>query len=622
MEPGPPRPRPTWPFRLWLFNLALGCWIGRAWLAHGPEDLTPSAWCFATLALVSTIALLSLVPFLALRLTTFWMSLGWARGVHAVVWTLFQGALFVDTRIYNLFRYHFNGMVWNVLTAPDAGDSVQLSTKDWTMGVGGLVVLLIVEFALAAWLARRVSTVHVRWLSPRWVWGLFLLPTIVVEKGLYAYADLNRDLEVTALARLFPLYQRLTVKQLAEEVFAMDLGKRPEVRVNMEGVLLDYPKQPVAAPADGPRPNVLILVIDSLRVDALEPETMPFLAEYAQGARTFSDHISGGNATRFGLFSIIYGMHGPYWHQVYEEKRSPVLVDVLLDAGYDLHVFSTASMSSPEFRSTAWVRIEEHVTDRMEARTKHARDTLLGEKLVDWVGQRADTEKPFFAFGLLDSPHQRYSFPKKKARFAPFATKIDYVDLSDDLDAETLELLHNGYKNAVHHTDGIVRQVLAGLDELGVLDDTLVMITGDHGEEFGENGFWGHTSNFTRAQIQVPFVLAGPGVEAGVETEPTSHLDVPATILESLGVARDARADYTLGGNLLEPGDTLRLASGWDTMGLLTDDAIIVVPFAAYEGMTRGYTSDWKPMEDDQPVLDAESGSLVRIARECARFLR
>lgn len=621
----PPRPRRTWPFRLWLGNVVLGAWIGNAWVEHAPPELSTLAWCFAHLALVSTIVFLSVVPYACVRLGVAWLPGRLQRWAHALVWSLFHLALFVDTRIYNLFRYHFNGMVWNVITAPDTGDSIQLSPSDWTWTGLGFAVLLGAEVAAASWLARlddqRPEGAKPRpaILRPAWLWGVVLLPILLTEKALFAHADLERDAEITSLERLFPLYLGLTVKGLAEDL-GMDFQSRPRVRAPARGVLLDYPKQPVVADPGGPRPNVLLIVIDSLRQDMLVEETMPHLMRFAEDARVFEDHASTGNATRFGVFGMLYGLHGPYWQQMYGERRSPVLVDTLLDAGYAAHAFSTASMHSPDFRSTAWVRMEDAVTDKIRVREKWQKDARQAEMVLEWV---ASARRPFFVFSFLDSPHQTYSFPTDDPPFRPYVGKIDYLRLSRDLDPETIAGLWNSYRNAVHHADSVVGRILSGLEEMGLLDDTVVMVTGDHGEEFGENGFWGHTSNFTREQVCVPFVLRGPGIEPGFERRPTSHLDVPATLLELIGVDPALRASYSLGGNLLQPDpDALRVASGWDTMGLWTAAGIVTVPFEAHRGFSRLHGYDWNVVYDDDAALQASSGSLLRLMKECGRFLR
>lgn len=617
-------------FHTWVVNLALGYLVGHSWLAHALAAESVLGWLFPRLALLSTVFMLSLP---ALGLT--WLAglaLPRTRPVAwtvAVVWTAFHALLWFDTRIFDLFRYHVNGMVWNVIATQGLGDSVQIAAGDWVafgaIGAGALVA----QRALFGWRLARVqhrratSTTHGWVFRARPVW-LALAAVVLAEKGLYATADLRQDRSITAVARLFPLYQRLTLKDLAREHFGYDLEERPSVAVSTGGRVLRYPRAPIAAPPDGPRPNVLMVVVDSLRADALAPETAPALSAFAADARRFANHLSAGNSTRAGLFSLLYGLHGVYWHTIYEERRSTVLVDVLLERGYDCQVFSTARMSSPEFRSTAWVRIDEDVQDNLRVgRGKAEGDRECGRRLAAWLDARARRDAPWFAFVLLDSPHQQYAFPREDPPFRPFVERISYLRNDGDLNDDERLRTWNSYRNAVHHADSVVGAILADLESRDVLDETLVLVTGDHGEEFGENGFFGHTSNFTAAQVHVPFLLRGPGVAPGVEERPTLHTDVVPTVLELLGVDPALRPEYSNGGNLLAPesGRDLVLA-GWDELALWTDDAIVVVPFEAHGGLSSVYTHDWRLVLDDEPALRAAGASLLRLSRDCARFLR
>ena len=176
----------------------------------------------------------------------------------------------------------------------------------------------------------------------------------------------------------------------------------------------------------------------------------------------------------------------------------------------------------------------------------------------------------------------------------------------------------------MHHVDRVAGTLLERLEEQGLLEDTVVLVTGDHGEEFLDNGYFGHTSNFTAAQLAVPFLLRAPGLEPGARRDPTSHLDVPATLLELLGADPAARGDWTLGGNLLEPADPerRRVASGWKELGMWTPGGVLRIPLH-----DRGsfdielYSYGWRFLADDGPVLEREAGRLERLAAECNRFL-
>jgi membrane-anchored protein YejM (alkaline phosphatase superfamily) len=613
----------------WLLNVIVAALVCGAYLDR-VDPATGRGWLFLQGGRVSCAASLSLVvglPLLAVSALT--ARRAWLAAATALAWTLFLFALYVDTRIYAIFRYHFNGLVWNVLTTPGADEAVEFSRRDLIQALVSFAVLVPFEVAtflgLWRWNAAREGPPP-RLTRPSFVWSAVLVPVMGLVAALYAWADLHRDAQVMAYAGVYPLYPRVTIKRFAVEHLGFELDERPAIDLSGAGILLDYPRTPprIPDPAPGTRlPNILVIVIDSLRADMLAPDTMPRISAFAQGGRVFRDHLSSGNATRFGLFGLVYGLHGSYWKGIHDEHRSPALVDALIERGYEPRVLTSASMDFPEFRSTAWVRIEDAVEDRLPASRPGGRDDGVLRRFEEWLGERARPADPFFAFLLLDAPHQRYSFPEEEARFHPYLDEVAYGELADGASGEVREALFNRYRNAVHYADGISGRVLDALEASGELDSTLVVVTGDHGEEFFEHGFWGHTSNFTRSQSAVPLVLAGPGIPPGEETRPTSHLDVPTTLLELLGVPATVRGDWVLGENLLAPvAARARVVSGWDTVGLYVEGAILEVPMAAHGGSIAAYDESWKRVFDDAALLERAGPRLRALAAECRRFLR
>ncbi len=621
--------------QLWLLEVvALALLCGAYAQALAPETLR--GWFFVEGGRLSCAASLSLAPgLMCLGAAAFVRARRVLAVLSALIWSLVLFLVYVDTRIYAIFRYHFNGLVWNVLTTPGVDEAVQISHQEIRTVLLALALLVPLQGAafLALWrwnVRRRARALAAPALArPGLAWTLVLVPNMLAVAGVYAWADLGRDPHVMAFARVYPLYPRLTIKRLAQEHFGVPMKERPEVDMPESGILLDYPqREPVLDPR-APRPNVVVIVIDSLRADMLSPEVMPHTSALAERGRVFRDHLSTGNATRFGLFGMIYGLHGSYWKAVYDEHRSPVLVDALLERGYDVRALTSASWDFPEFRSTLWVKVETSVEDRLTSTRPGARDDGVAARFEEWLAGRPGGEQPFFTFLLLDAPHGRYWFPEEHGVFRPFAEDVQFLKLSEGAAPDKIEQLFNRYRNSVHYDDEVVGRVLAALRRHGELEDTLVVVTGDHGEEFFEHGFWGHTSNFTRTQVRVPFVLAGPRVPPGVEGRPTSHLDLPATLLELLGADPAVRAEWTLGASLLAPpAQRSRVVAGWDTLGLYLPDSmlpgvILEVPMASYGGAEiAAYDARWRRLFEDEAILERTGRALGTLALECRRFLR
>jgi len=615
--------------QLWLIEIALltllcGEYTGSA---H-PE--TPSGWFFLLGGRLSCAASLSLVPGLVcLGLAAILRAPRALALFSAMLWSLALFLVYVDTRIYGIFRYHFNGLVWNVLTTPGSDEAVHFSRREVVGALLALAALILVQYAalLVLWqrAIRRVlrALPTPRLARPALVWMLLLVPNMCLVAGVYAWADLTRDPQVMAFARVYPVYPRLTIQRFAQRFLGIEMRERPRIDLPASGILLDYPRAQLVFEPSAPRPNVLVVVIDSLRADMLDPGVMPRVSALARGGRSFRDHLSSGNATRFGLFGLLYGLHGSYWKAVRDEHRSPVLVDALLARGYELRVLTSASMDFPEFRSTAWVRVEDVVEDRLSSERPGGRDDGVALRFEQWLDER-EAATPFFAFLLLDAPHQRYYFPEECALFRPFLDDVAYSTIGADAPEAVRTQLFNRYRNAVHYADQTTGRVLDALAAHGLVDETLVIVTGDHGEEFFESGVWGHTSNFTRAQAQVPLVIAGPGIPPGEEQRPTSHIDVSVTLVELLGADPAARPQWSLGENLLAPPVArARVVSGWDTLGVHTADVILEVPMAGYGGTgIEVYDERWQRRFDDAEILAREGKVLGTLALECGRFLR
>ncbi len=608
-----------------LANLGLACLIGTSYLDSLPPDLGPRLWCFAHAGLLTSLLTLALVPgsFLALAAVS---RLGERTFLVAqtLTWSLFHLTLFIDTRVFGLYHYHLNGAAWNLLTTRGSQDSYHLGARIWALGIA-----MFALFSIGQWLLWKLAWLRIERTRGRnqlrSAYGLVFLfaGSIAVEKTIYADADLSRDRELVAMSKMFPIYPRLRVSEFMGGTVHAAQARAPRIEVRREGAGLALPSGAFQLPSDSPRPNILILVVDSWRKDMLNPEVTPRLWAFAQGARRFEDHLSGGNATRFGLFSLLYGLHGSYWWPVLEEQRSPLLVDVLMQAGYGARVFSSASMEFPEFRSTAWVSIQASVEDQFPSERRAVRDELLGRRFAEWIAEPKTTSAPFFAFALLDSAHQTYDFPADQTPFRPFAEELDYLEMARTHDELLRERVRNRYQNALYYADSIAGAMLDALECSGQLENTIVLITGDHGEEFAENGHWGHTSNFTPEQVSVPMILRGPGIEPGIERRPTSHVDVAATLLEACGLPESLRGSWTVGGNLLSPSlKRERVVAGWDELGLWTADAIFRVPLDIERPLElAAYDSHWNLLADQDRVIAEQAQALQELSRACTMFL-
>lgn len=629
-------------FRLWLLNVVVATLIGSLWFFDAPPDRAPWIRAYVSLALVSSVAVLSLVPGVIFLAIFRWVKTWWLAALMAgFTGAFFLAVMYTDTIVYRLLRYHFfDTAVLNVAFTEGSGDSIVLGGYIWTTAALVITAVTLAQYLCVARLARRAQRLmdegrrpHML-LRPRTVVLAGFLPSLIFSQSVSAAADVAQNREAIRAIQPLPAVPRVRLGQILEPFLEPGDRRPPELDLLPQGARIDWPHVRPELPAEGPRPNIVICVLDSWRSDMFTPELTPNITSFAKEARVFDNHLSGGNGTRYGLFTMLYGLHGSYWFPVLEQKRSPVMIDALQSAGYDLRVFSSASMNFPEFRDTAWSTLPEGaILDTFPSDLKsYEKDNILCDAFEGWLAQRADDrdDRPFFSFVLIDAPHQPYNNPG--GPYEPSVDKLDYIELGRTTDGPELarlqERVKNTYKNSVHHADQTTARFLRALQQAGEAENTIVIVTGDHGEEFFECGFWGHTSSFSPEQVRVPFLISGPGIEPGMETRPTSHLDVSSTLLERLGVDPALRPKYSLGYDLFAPLEKRdRVVAGWSDIGLWTESGIFDLPLTApglggFVEEIECYDHRWRPYSDIAARCRSERESLELMAIECVRFLK
>jgi arylsulfatase A-like enzyme len=169
------------------------------------------------------------------------------------------------------------------------------------------------------------------------------------------------------------------------------------------------------------------------------------------------------------------------------------------------------------------------------------RSSKINQSFLDWAKAR-DHHRPFFAFLNYLDTHDPYDPPKGLVgRFGFPPPHNPRVDLNKVYEAEELEALRAAYEECILGLDRDVGQLLEQLRYQGDLENTLVIITSDHGEQLGEHdGLMQHCTSLYLPLIHVPLVIFCPGrVPSGaVVPQPVSLLDLPSTLCDLIGLGR------------------------------------------------------------------------------------
>ena len=603
-------------------NIFLLMIVGHGYLSSVPAGTTFAGWLQTWLAFAANFAMWALAPLLVALVTLFFRP-RWLTGFVAVAaFGALNFFIYVDSVIYQLWRFHFNGFVWNLLTTPGAGDSVTAGTATLATTAGIVGLIFATEIGLLVWIGPWLAK---RGWLPRLQTGkalagaaLAVAGLIVLDKVFYNVGDLRQDAEVARLRHLLPLYQTVTMKRFAHRVFGVDVAPRPTMRADARGASLDYPKAPLRLRPGGPRPNVVVIAIEGARFDVGTAAVMPNLHRWGEAHLVFDNHYSAGNATRYGIFGLLYGIAGTYWERALAEQQGPVLVRTLQQLGYQFRILSCTDLNFPEFRRTAFVDVPAAITDTWSC-DRVDRDRQMTDAFVQFVKQKP---APFFAFMFYDASHQPYRYPAEHAviETGGLTENINYVRMTHD--RSLVPLAHNRYHNSLHYIDAQIGRALATLEQAGMLTNTIVFIAGDHGEEFGECGMFGHDSSFNRYQTKTVAVGHVPGAPAQHVTNWTSHVDLPATVLDYIGV-ENPPGDYTQGQPLTA--DRQRpylIIASWEIAAAVAPAATITVGLAAYNAETVIADTNNIPLPNQRQALAARQDCLVSVLHDMKQFTK
>lgn len=514
--------------------------------------------------------------------------------------TVFLGLalLAVDTTVYAQYRFHLSGFVWELLTAPGAGEMIKLSWFTLVVIAGTLLfiaLLVLWSLSLITFIVQgQKAQGKGKYLFASW------LVAIVSSQLMHVWYEAHYDAEVTGVTRHLPFYYPVTAKRDLVELGLIDpssINQETDLHLKTGSNALKYPLNPLQCQKPESPLNVLVIAVDAMRADVFNADVTPHLFKLAQSdsAQIFTDHYSGGNVTKGGIFSLFFGLPPTYWDGFASAQEGALWIRQHQRFGYDIGVFSSATLLSPAFDRTVFPTVE-NLRLQSEGGSPSERDrdaitdfqTFLAHRTLGLNKEKElnkeESPAPFFSFIFLDSAHG-YDVPEGYDKFQPQWERVDHVKLNNDFDPVPY---FNRYKNAVGYVDEQIYQLVQKLDQDGILDNTLLVITSDHGEDFNDLGknFWGHGSSFTQYQTKVPLIMLWPGKDRQVFDYRTSHYDMAPTVLSDVLGCLNPPSDYSIGYNLFDASSVRNwlLVHSYFNYGLVLKDKIVATyPTGGYE---------------------------------------
>ena len=378
------------------------------------------------------------------------------------------------------------------------------------------------------------------------------------------------------------------------------------------------------------RPNVVLVVMDTVRADHLsiygyERDTTPHLASLLDDATLYTNAIATGDMTLISHASILTGMYGTSHGAHFDFPMLPdgrplaaeftTLTEVLAAHGYstlgvvsnfaylsrefglqqgfhyyDDRVFSHFFLGGHAFYLRELVRqVLTHFSSPEVFDKRFRNAETINASAFDLIGSAREAEAPFFLFLNYMDAHWPYLPP------APFDTrypgKLDgYTTKRYDVLKERLmslvgkmpkqdrDHLVSQYDGAIAYLDAQLGLLIEYLKNQDLYDDTLIIVTSDHGETFGERNLLEHAVSVYQDQVRVPLVVKAPNSHEPAEINVVvSGVDIMPTVLDFVGVSSPAHLDGR---------------------SLLDRDATKEVRFIVSESFGNPFFIDWHPRFD------------------------
>lgn len=598
-----------------LFTLRINSWSAGVILI-----LVPSLFFYPFLQILPAVGVSQLTAFFTRK----WNKIGtWITG-SLTVFVVYMIHLFLllDAGLYFRYGYHVNPHIINIFTTPGGIEGMGMRPNEMIWLAAGIAALGIVHagiFLLFAKVERLQFREVSLWKVPAVLTcmaGVAFLMTHII----CTYSHYVMDPAPLQAADCIPFYINGTAGTLYKKLgFKKPAREAVVVKFSKKSHLESYPAAAISRNKKKSGYNVFWIVCESWAEKLFSPEIMPHTTAFAKKGIFFKNHYSGGNVTRQGVFSMFYGLPGNYWHAFLAARRRPVFMDWLMEDGYSFECLTSSKFSYPEFDQTVFFSVPKKDLTSDSEGLSFERDQRNVKRLLKSLEEEAASGKPFFNFMFFESCHHPYSFPEEAMFYK------DYIDPFNAVNATAAQgpAIFRRAANSARHLDMRLGEIFDFLEKKNLLKNTIVILAGDHGEEYFEKGRLGHSSAFNNEQTRTPLIIYYPGVQPRIYDKMSSHLDVVPMIAGFFGVENKPE-DYSCGINLLaedSPERKYALIANWDEVFFAGKKYKSYIPMDV-DDIARQIITDAndRELDDTTPFYKEYGAELIRVQHDLTRF--
>ncbi|MFH1930962.1 MAG: sulfatase [Pseudomonadota bacterium] len=297
--------------------------------------------------------------------------------------------------------------------------------------------------------------------------------------------------------------------------------------------------------------NVILITIDCCRRDVFgcygnQSKLAPFIDSLQDKCIIFTKTHSVGPYTKAsfpGLLASSYCLE--YGWQQNCAKEWVLVSEVLSKNGIATAGFHSNPYLSAYFGwNRGWFVFMDSMKDKVTPEYPYLKGDVINKRIEKWITFHTGgggSYKPFFLWVHYMDIHEPYIPKREFIDFVDASIQMDEKEMfalyknvllkRDGSDLKTVNVLKRLYHAHVREADGYVEQLFEILRKLNLLDDTVIIITSDHGDEFGEHGSLSHDSTMYAELIHVPLMISEPGRKESIFFDTlVSTADIPPTI--------------------------------------------------------------------------------------------
>ncbi len=500
--------------------------------------------------------------------------------------------LLLDTQAYQQIDLHLNPVVWELLLKKEQSN---IATELQQLFIV-LPVIFLLQLALSEWIWRKQRKLANKRIG-RTITTIFFI-SFISSHIIYMWADVVLYNPVTVQKANFPLSYPMTAKSFMQKHGLFDREdyiKRQQENDRNIVDLVSYPIEPITVDSRSKNYNVLMVMVDNLRADALSESQMPNTKLFASENLNFANHYSSGN-NNGSLFGLFFGIPNSYQSSIEAQGATPLFLDRLKAQGYSFGLFSGNNFNDDSYSQVIFKGLGFDLTP--STRSGYG-DT---DAVSDWATWLESTSKsPWYSYIELATVNNFEDYAAESTKKSP------------------LERLRSAYGKSTENVDDIIGSIISELNDKQLMDNTVVIITSNHGTEFNETktNSWGANSNYSRYQLGVPLVIHWPEKEPQEINSKSSHFDLSVTIMQDLLGVSSNPMDFSSGENLFDLDDRKWILAGdRREIALITDETTTLVDrFGNY----KVYGENYKRLKDANPKLSTLMQGLSELKRFYSR---